>query len=220
MKIHLLIILLISSLSSFTQDTINYDLLNRRMPLNLNEHITYLRNVTPYTGTTLKEDSAGKVLAYNNFLEGRKHGYQTKFYPTGELKEKAQYKFGRANGHLTLYYKTGQKMTQLFFEEGVLIDSSKTWYPSGEIKSLSVEDRQNPANGYYCSYYQNGNEEMEIVKGFQTIYYESGEKKAEVLLVMGRPKGEFKKYKKNGKIEIIEVWENDKIIGAYKKEKK
>ncbi|MEO9531128.1 MAG: hypothetical protein ABJG68_06445 [Crocinitomicaceae bacterium] len=219
MKYPLFFITPLLSFFSFGQDTINYDVLNRRMPLNLNEQITYLRNVTPYTGTTFKTDPGGNILAYNNFLDGRMHGEQTKYYPTGELKEKVQYTFGKADGYSTLYYKSGQKMSEMKFDDGTVIDTAKTWHSEGKLKSLSVENREDPAKGYYCSFYKSGNKEMEIINGFQTIYYESGEKKAEVQLVMGRPAGEFKKYKKNGKIEIIELWENGKLVDSYKKKK-
>ena len=220
MKSILILFTLMAGTFAFCQDTIDVSLLNKRMPLNLNEQIIYLRNITPYTGVTFKKDSAGTLLGYNSFLNGQMHGSQTKFYPTSETKETVHYSFGKIDGLSTLFYKNGTKMSEMKFADGILVDTVKTWHKSGEIKSLSVEDRQNPANGYYCSFYEDGKKEIEIIKGYQTIWYPSGKMKAEVLLKMGRPTGEFIKYKENGKIEIIEIWENGKMIDSYKKKKK
>ena len=219
MKKILLLIAVTLSYFSFSQDTLDYSVLNKRMPLNLNETVIFLHNVAPYTGVALTKREDGSIEKINQFRSGKMSGDQLKYYPDGELKEKTPYANGYRNGFYKLYFKDGQMNSQMHFEAGILVDTSKIWYSNGDIRSLSVEDRENPARGYYISYHDNGEKDLEIVKGYQTSWYPTGKMKTSGMMKFGRPDGEFKKYNEKGKLATIEIWEDGKIVETIVKRK-
>jgi len=189
------------------------------MPLNLNETVTFLHNVTPFTGVAISKREDGTIEKINQFKLGKMSGDQLKFYSTGEIKEKTRYTNGYRNGFYELYFKDGQKNSQMKFEAGTLVDTAKIWFSNGEIRSLSVENRENPARGYYISYHDNGQKDLEIIAGFQTSWYPSGKLKTSGMMKFGRPDGEFKKYNEKGKLATIEIWEDGKIVETVVKRK-
>ena len=134
----LLLLIILFGSNSYTQDTLDFSKLNKRMPLDLKEKPIYLNDVTPYTGVAIEYDSAHIVKIIYNFKAGLLSGNQLKYYSTGELKEKTPYINGRRNGASKLYYKSGQINSQMNFRMGHLVDTSKIWYDDSKIKSLSV----------------------------------------------------------------------------------
>lgn len=208
----ILFIALLFSSPAFAQDTIDFKVLNQRMPLNLKEKALFLLNVTPYTGVAVNKDKNGIIDRIYNFKVGQLSGDQLKYYPTGELKEKTPYVNGRRHGYYELYFESGQINSQMKFVEGSLKDTAKIWYANGNIKSLSVETMADLNMNYYVSYYENGKKDLETVGRDQKSWYPNGKRQSEGKIKYGRPDGEFKKYNEKGKLMTIEIWADGKIV--------
>jgi len=199
-------------LSAFSQDTLNYSDLNKRMPLTLNEQMIYLNNVTPFTGYSTVKDTSGAIIRLNAFKEGLMHGDQIKYYANGDIKEVTPYVHGRRHGASIIYYSNGNQKSQMIFTEGSLSDTAKFWFENGQIQLLSLENRENPDVSYFCSFYEDGTKEAEFLNGVQTTFHPNGKIKTVGKMKMGRPDGELKIFDKKGKLIRTETWEKGKKI--------
>lgn len=208
--------IILTSIHGTGQDTIDFNQLNKRMPLTLNEKIIYLDNVTPYTGISSLKDSLGNVLRINSFKNGLMHGNQIKYYQDQSIKEITPYKSGRRDGSSEIYYSSGNIKSRMKFKDGSLSDTSKFWFENGQLQLLSLENRENPDVSYFCSFYENGTKEAEFINGIQTTWHPNGKIKTQGKMSMGRPDGELKIYDKKGKLIRTEIWEKGKKISEKK----
>lgn len=80
--------------------------------------------------------SNNKKISEEHFVNGQKHGISKKFYPTGELFEKSEWRNGKQEGNYEVFFKNGKPYMQCKYSNG-------------------------KRNGLCLSYFNNGRVEME-----------------------------------------------------------
>ncbi|MFK7906463.1 MAG: toxin-antitoxin system YwqK family antitoxin [Chitinophagales bacterium] len=126
-------------LSTFSQDIkkeekVAYKLFVSKNELDLrpNEGLVYHVN-KPFTGTSFsfyhdeKTDTA-EVIQYFN---GKKHGYQKKWFEGNMLSFEAQYSHGKLNGKVKTWWKNSLIRSESNYEKGISQGLQLQWYKSG-----------------------------------------------------------------------------------------
>ncbi len=126
----------------------------------------------PYTGTVSITSSArDDVVAKKDYVNGASDDIMV-FYHSSGVKLK---------GEVMFPYSDGSKHRIIKLTRGILNGVSKTWYPSGVLKSkvhYSVGSR-----GDYTTYYKSGNKKQARTRSYGepeeiTTWYESGKRKS------------------------------------------
>ena len=79
-----------------------------------NELLNY--DNVPYSGVISK--NLNETIAEYQYVNGRKHGIQKRYFPCGQLKEATMYTNGLANGRFISYYEDGSKRMNATYSFG------------------------------------------------------------------------------------------------------
>jgi antitoxin component YwqK of YwqJK toxin-antitoxin module len=218
MKKWILIILLFTT-KAWSQDTIRFSELTKKFPTDLNQKMTYYHNDKKYTGYAIKYFPGGELKEISQYINGLIHGEYKRFYKNGQITELTNYSFGSRNGESILWYMEGQKMSSMNYMNGTPTDTTKTWHLNGQLKSVGIEDIESGTVSYYSTYFEDGQKNFELRTTHQKSWYKNGTLKSSAVIKNGKPEGKHKFYNLDGKVSIIEYWENGKIVKTKVKKK-
>ena len=111
MKILLTIILSISFLFSFSQETVRYDEIEAR------EGVMYvIGESSPFTGKCYTTHDNGKLGMGGYYVNGKMNGDWIWWYKNGQKKRYTQYKNNVKHGKSIYYYKNGVKKSEIIYD--------------------------------------------------------------------------------------------------------
>ena len=148
------------------------------------------------------------------YERGLENGEWNFWYPSGQLKETAQYTLGNLNGKITRYYENGQKSEEGWFKNDIQDSLMTTWYRSG--KTIT--------NGYYLDGHKFKDWEYYTKEGevFQKEAYDSSgvksvtyfkDKDGKILIENGN--GFIKEFYPSGMLSFIYPYSEGKIKGKF-----
>ncbi|WP_299121121.1 hypothetical protein [uncultured Winogradskyella sp.] len=145
--------------------------------------------------TSYRFQPDGELASYTNYVNGKMDGEYKEFHYGGDLHVEAIYKDDKIiDGDLIYYHPNGNIKTSYTYLNNKVIGKSRTYYLSGQIEI----DGQYNENGYKT--------------GVWKEYYENGVLKEQYTCKNGGFHGEFIKYKKDGSIDKIYIFEKNKLI--------
>jgi antitoxin component YwqK of YwqJK toxin-antitoxin module len=77
----------------------------------------------------------GKVMAIENYRDGKLHGRRKSYYPSGRVWEEKCFVHGKPHGVAARYYENGQIADSAIFVRGKLHGLVKSYYTNGETYS-------------------------------------------------------------------------------------
>ena len=127
-----------------------------------------LYNNQPYSGYVLEYDLAKRLIAKDVYRQGKQEGISQRWYTNGRLAENRFYSDNRKSGRHEGWWLDGTKRFEYSFENDIPVGHHQTWYENGRP---------------YTSFHFNsrGHEE-----GLQTMWYETGQIKANFNIHNGR----------------------------------
>jgi antitoxin component YwqK of YwqJK toxin-antitoxin module len=156
----------------------------------------------------------GQLVEEGEYLNNRKTGVWTKYYPNGNKKHELTFANNIANGYAKIYYRTGELQEEGIWKMNRWAGQYKYYYPDGTLKydwnynssgKREGEQKYFHENGVlqYIGDWKAGNESGELLE-----YYEDGSIKA-------------KRYFEDGKVEpdktvnLVEGKEFDENVKKY-----
>jgi len=87
----------------------------------------------PFTGKYIEYSVFGqeKKRAEKNYKDGKRDGFSTLWYESGQMQSKATYKGGKQNGIETVWYMNGQKGSEGNYTDGKRNGLWTKWYTNG-----------------------------------------------------------------------------------------
>ncbi len=143
----------------------------------------------------------GEKRSLGFYKNDRKHGVWLFWYPNGQKTGAYYYKDGSEHGIHQEWYENGQLKSEATYVDGARDKDYKTWYPNGQQWKITQFINGVPT-GDYKEWHDNGNSMME------GQYNDLGQKH-----------GDWKRYHADGKIKLIEVYENG-VVKELKEENK
>lgn len=140
-------------------------------------------------------------------IKGVQNGKVTHYYETGEIEEVGNLKNGKFNGRILGYFKNGNIKFSRKYWNDLRIDTSKTFYESGQLKHLQIiklDSTLKQTTGKEFRYFENGNLQMEseikngLPDGILTKYYKNGKVKNWQEVRANKIYGDFITYYENG----------------------
>jgi len=111
MKYIISVIILINTLTSFSQRKINYDKLQPR------EGVMYaIGDNEPYSGKCFTQYNNEQLGMGGTYLNGKMDGEWVWWYENGNKKRYTQYKNGIKNGKSIYWYKNGVKKSEIIYD--------------------------------------------------------------------------------------------------------
>ncbi len=139
-----------------------------------------------------------QVIEEGEFINNKKQGIWTKYFPSGKVHTIINYVNNRPNGSYKVYYENGQ-----LEEEG-------DW-------------RNNKNVGNFKRYYENGKLQQEFVfnnygkrDGVQKYYHENGQLMIIGEVRDGKETGEFKEYYEDGKLKSAKFYDEPGVVNHQK----
>jgi antitoxin component YwqK of YwqJK toxin-antitoxin module len=125
-------------------------------------------------GNYVNEKRAGKWTLYSDgikiseesYVEGQKHGISRKFYPTGELFEKTEWKNGLQEGDYEVFFKNGEPYMQCKYSEGKRNGLCLSYFKNGRVE-MEAHYKNNLRHGEWKFYNNEGDH-------LYTLKYEEG----------------------------------------------
>ncbi len=128
--------------------------------------------------------STDQLVEEGEYLNNRKTGIWTKYYPNGNKKHELTFANNIANGYAKIYYRSGQLQEEGIWKMNRWSGQYKYYYPNGTLKydwsynstgKREGEQKYFHENGVlqYLGSWKNGNEDGELVE-----YHEDGSVKA------------------------------------------
>ena len=68
-------------------------------------------------------------------MKGKREGYHTKYYESGQILSKAKFKENKLNGKYIEFYLNGNLLTEKFYKNGYLQGKSRDYYSMGQLLS-------------------------------------------------------------------------------------
>lgn len=169
--------------------------------------------------------------AENNILEvysvdvksGKKQGLYKRYFPSGQVKEIANYQQGVLDGNRKFYYESGDVEQDQNYLDGLFQGAFHSYYINGKV-NMTGNYLNNEMDGQWKRYYETG-ELKEVVRfanneenGPFKEYYKNGQLKAEGNYVNGPYEhGELKEYDDKGEVVRIMLCENGICRTKWKK---
>lgn len=173
-----LLFLVVGNSSAQSSGNTTRDTINQRDANNLRQGWWIVRN----TDGKYKGYEVGQLVEEGEYLDNKKTGVWTKYYPNGNKKHELTFANNVANGYAKIYYRNGQMQEEGIWKMNRWVGQYKFYYQDGTMK-------------YDWSYNSSGKRE-----GQQRYYHENG-----VLQYIGDWKGG----KESG--ELIEYYEDGSI---------
>ncbi|QLH34430.1 MAG: hypothetical protein HWD62_00390 [Cyclobacteriaceae bacterium] len=86
----------------------------------------------------------GKISIEGNFKNGVRWGTFYEYHPNGTLIRKIDYEDGMRHGSVEVYDEHGRHIQRAFYQNNKLVDSIKSYFPSGLIKQEGIFVKVNP----------------------------------------------------------------------------
>lgn len=134
-----------------------------------------------------------------DFVDSRKTGKWTKYYPSGTVKDVVEYKNGRPNGYYINYYANGKIQ-----EEGNWVNNKNV----GQFKRYHENGK--PAQEFFFN-------DLGKREGVQKYYYEDGTLMIEGSWNNGKESGIIKEYYENGDLKAEKSFANGTLDAANSK---
>lgn len=141
--------------------------------------------------------ASGKKDKHYFFRDEGVQGAVEIYHPTGELKEKSNYKNGKRHGKIEVFYPSGNLDIVYNYVDGALEGETLSYFESGVLFSKTIY-KAGAMNGPYLQYFANGK-----LRSTGTYVNDGGE-------------GEWKYYYINGQLEKVGNYKNDQPVGEWK----
>ena len=174
------------------------------------------------------------------FSQKREDGPYKNYYDSGELFIEGQYKNEKRIGEWKQYHKNGQISKIYSYKDGELNKEEINYYDTAEIsskvikvensfirygyyKSGKLEYERQLNSGYYKSFYENGELEIEAnyidneLSGKWKLYDTEGNLKWIITYEDGYRHGIYQQFYKNGKLKLEGLMLRDKKEGAERR---
>ena len=83
-------------------------------------------------GLYLRWRPNGSLELYAEYVDGKVHGKQQKYFPSGELQEDVAYTDGKPNGAVTRWWENGVVQTRGAYKDGEPVGDWEHWSADGE----------------------------------------------------------------------------------------
>lgn len=102
--------------------------------------------------------------------DGLPDGWQSFYYPNGQLKEETNFTNGNENGKSIGYFEDGSIMYESFFKEGLLQGTLKLYHRNGKLESEQFY-KKNKKHGICKGFYASGRLEYEVFYEYGDLQY-------------------------------------------------
>lgn len=132
------------------------------------------------------------VVEEGRYVNGKKEGTWTGYYPNGQLQSRINFVNNRPSGEVFLYYEDGQLREQGTWRGNRWVDSYKLYYPNGNLRQCFFFNPTGQRHGTQYYYYADGSLQMELrmeygkEEGWQWRYADSACLSAELFYHAGR----------------------------------
>nr|WP_299383421.1 hypothetical protein [Allomuricauda sp.] len=121
---------MLTSLNSCEQETWVVDDTNPE--LKLINGVLHYKN-TPFWGTLISTYDDGSLKMELQYRDGRKHGFEKRWHPQGQLAQRRQYAHGIKIGNHKGWWEDGsKKFDYQFNDHGAYHGNRKEWYRNGQ----------------------------------------------------------------------------------------
>lgn len=165
----------------------------------------------------LYESGAKKEVG--RFVEGRRDGTWTRWYPGGKVDAIVDYKDGKPQSFVA-WHDNGQK-----WEEGIFVDGFKQgpwirWHANGQKEVESFYDH-GTLDRRYTVWHDNGQKQEQgeykkgVREGLWVSWHENGQKRTEILFRDGKPDEWYRAWHENGRPAEQALFHLGKPEGSY-----
>lgn len=165
----------------------------------------------------------GKLLAESQIKNHKYYGILINYYKNGNRKFVRNYL--RDSGLTIQYYENGNlKDSALEFDNSGKGRICKSWFESGQIKSIvSWNWKTGKQEGITQRFYETDNKLEPILEssvnwkeglwdGLTLLYFPNGQLQDSINFVKGKKEGVGKSWNEDGKLVLINIYEQDKIL--------
>lgn len=92
---------------------------------------------------SLSDTSSSTIIQYPNTHKNVKNGVIIKYFDSGKIKSKCNYKNGKKHGSCIYYYENGNMKYDYNYENDTLNIICIDYYETGRIKNLSYYEKNN-----------------------------------------------------------------------------
>ena len=174
------------------------------------------------TGEYVQFNTAGDTIITGEYLDHKKTGIWTAYYPGMKKKQVATYEVDKIGGVVLDYYENGVQKKSTSYnrwgeQEGLVV----SWYPSGNLMEEFSVNRMGERVGIAKIYYPSGQLEKEVsfkagvYSGQEKSYYENGQLKESGEYVSGEKNGIWKDYAENGVLVTSYTYFAGERYGVY-----
>ncbi|MFT5184900.1 MAG: antitoxin component YwqK of YwqJK toxin-antitoxin module [Flavobacteriales bacterium] len=134
------------------------------------------------------------------YLNNKKEGLWTRFWPNGNLKSEIHYDRNRPSGAYSVYYNTGQMEERGLWDKNKNIGEFKRWHSNGNLQQEFYFSDSGKRNG------------------IQKYFHENGIVELEVNIVNGKESGVMKRFLEDGTLKEEKVLQDGVLLeGSIKK---
>ena len=154
----------------------------------------------------------GNLRSLQSFKDGKRHGETKLGRKNGKLERIGSFNHGKREGEWKEYHKNGKLMRTEKYEDGKLISKKGLTRSNKIFEKEELVWNKEPLNGVGFV------DENDKKSGEWKLYRKNGKIRAVGSHKDGKREGEWKKYHKNGKLEKIEHYKNGELIKTEKPE--
>lgn len=178
-----LYVLLLFSIASFSQtsETYNGKKVNEKDAAGLKQGRWIILN----TEGKFPGYEEGALVEEGDYLDNKKIGIWTKYYPNGNKKHELTFTNNQPNGYAKFYYKDGTLQEEGMWKDNKWVGEYRYYHENGNLFYNWVYNSQGKREGTQQYFYENGNLMIEgnwkegSENGLLKEYYESGSVKTE-----------------------------------------
>lgn len=160
-------------------------------------------------------DEEGRLLSKESYVQSKRNGKNTVFYPSGSISLEQEFKMDKLHGAVVTYYPNGKKKSENFFQEDVNEGPTRTYFESGSI-SLEGTYAKGMPTGVWKEFNADGTVRqttdytqprgplVKRINGEFTEYFENELPKAVYNYREGELDGPFSEYHEGGRWELVE----------------
>ncbi len=102
----------------------------------------------------------GEVESETPYVDGKKHGLQTRWYDDGTKEREERYKAEKKHGMETWWHENGEKWCERKWMEGKMHGMETGWYEGGQ-KHWEEMWKEDKRHGVYSRWWENGQKRYE-----------------------------------------------------------
>lgn len=153
-----------------------------------------LTGCSPRDGNHRKHDRSGRLMSDTQYQNGKIHGKEIEYHPSGRVKREADYVQGFKNGIEKFYDEKGNLTAEIGYAHGKVHGMTRQYYPNKKIKSKLP--------------YRNG-----LLEGESQWFYPNGRLQAVSVYSGGKKNGTTKSYEEDaGALLFIEEYQDDRRV--------